>query len=151
MMRGIILQRLERFINFREKFVGVVAFLNNIKKEFKPMFIRSVVIYMAVKIGTILSATLFASIFLINSAIHGLITEITRTGVILFISFLGMIVALKVYFVIYILATHNRSRVIITSLIGKLSLNARRSLYKIKETVHTGLPSFSPEKFKIHL
>ncbi|MBV6517792.1 MAG: hypothetical protein DCC43_07675 [Candidatus Brocadia sp.] len=109
----------------------------------KSFLLKSAVIFMAVKIGIILLATVSTVVFLLNTATPYLTVEMSKTQAMLFAFPLTLIMMFKVYFIGKILMTHDTSKCVIQSVVHGILLKGKQCVRRIGETVPAGLSPFS--------
>ncbi|MCF6157439.1 MAG: hypothetical protein E3K32_02470 [wastewater metagenome] len=134
--------------DFKEKVLRTLAFICGLKERYKPFLKDCFVIYMGVKVGLILLATFSAMAFLLLSITPRLSLEMSLTKALLFTSPLMLIIMLKLYFICKIIVTYDESRLIVESIISRLSFKSRRCLQQIEESFLGDLSQLSPEKIK---
>ena len=146
MLNVITLENRRWVINLREKARKLLKTVYDFKETHKSHFMNCAVVYMSVKIGLILLATLTSLALLIGYVSQQLALEMTKTKSLLLASPLTLIVMLKLYFIFKMLMTYERSRVIIKSVLGVIWSKSRQGLQRVEGTFP--VPPLSLEKAK---
>ena len=131
-------------INIQEKARKLLKTVYDFKETHKSHFMNCAVVYMSVKIGLILLATLTSLALLIGYVSQQLAIEMTKTKALLLASPLTLIVMLKLYFIFKMLMTYERSRVIIRSAIRVIWSKSKEGIQRVEGTLP--LPPLSLEK-----
>lgn len=129
--------------NIQKKSVRLFASIHNFKETHKSFFIKCAIVFMSVKIGLILLATLATMTLLLSSVTPYLAGEMSKTKAMLLASPLTMIIILKLYFIGKILMTYDRSRSVIKSAVNVLLLKGRQGLRRVGETIPADLSPLS--------
>ena len=146
MLNVITLENRRWVINLREKARKLLKTVYDFKETHKSHFMNCAVVYMSVKIGLILLATLTSLALLIGYVSQQLALEMTKTKSLLLASPLTLIVMLKLYFIFKMLMTYERSRVIIRSAIGVIWSKSKEGIQRVEGTLP--VPPLSLEKAK---
>jgi hypothetical protein len=133
---------------FREKCAGCATAIRNFKERYKSVFINSAVAFMAIKLGLIFLATFATMAYFLSTASQYLAMETSKPKAMLLISPLILIIVVKVCFMIKILATHGRARVLVKSAAGYVWLKGKGGLRLAKESVPVGLSTPARERVK---
>ena len=133
-------------INIQEKARKLLKTVYDFKETHKSHFMNCAVVYMSVKIGLILLATLTSLALLIGYVSQQLAIEMTKTKALLLASPLTLIVMLKLYFIFKMLMTYERSRVIIRSAIRVIWSKSKEGIQRVEGTLP--VPQLSLEKAK---
>lgn len=144
----IILKNSRRVTHVPEKLMQLFASLNNFKETHKSFFMKCAVLFMSVKIGLILLATFTTMAFILGSVTQYLAIELSKTKAILFASPLTMIIMLKVYFIVKIVMTYDKSKSMIKAVVSVMLLKGRQGIRRIEETIPADLSPFSLEKVR---
>lgn len=148
MLCTIIMKNSKRVTLLPEKLMQLFAYLHNFKETHKSFFVKCAVIFMSVKIGLIFLATFATMIFLLGSAAPYLAIEMSKTKAILFASPLTMIIMVKLYFIVRILMTYNKSKSMIKAVVSLMLLKGRQGIRRVEETIPADLSPFSLEKVR---
>ena len=139
MLSTIALKNTGWVINIREKTREVLKAINDFKEKHKALLTKCATVYMSVKIGLILLATLSTVAFLIISVSQHLAIEMTKTKALIFATPLTLIIMLKLYFIFKMLMAYEKSRAIINSAVNVMILKGKQEVQRIGETLPAGL------------
>lgn len=150
-IRGVILNTITFentgwVINLQEKARKLLKTVYDFKETHKSHLMNCAVVYMSVKIGLILLASLTSMTLLIGYVSQCIAIEMSKTKALLLASPLTLIVMLKLYFIFRMLMTYERSRAIIKSVLSVIWSKSRQGLQQIEGTFPA--PTLSPEKAK---
>lgn len=148
MLNRIALKNTGLVINIHEKTRDALKAINGFKEKHKALLMKCATVYMSVKIGLILLATLSTVAFLIISVSQHLAIEMSKTKALIFAIPLTLIIMLKLYFIFKMLMAYDRSRAIINSAVNVIILNGKQEVQRIGEAVPVGLSRRSLEKIK---
>ncbi len=148
MMYSIISKDAGWVMDLTKKARQLFTAIHNFKETHKSLFMKCAVIFMSVKIGIILLATVSTMAFFLISVTPYLTGEISRVKVLLFASSLTMIIMLKLYFVCKVLITYDRSRAIMITVFKVLLLKGKQGLRQIGEAIPADLSPLSLEKVR---
>lgn len=112
----------------------------------KSFLRKCATIFMAVKIGIILLATITTMVFLLNTATSYLSIEMSKAHSIFFAFPLTMIILLKLYFIGKILMTYDRSRQVIKSVVQVILLKGKQGIQQIGERIPADVSPLSLKK-----
>lgn len=101
----------------------------------KSFLRKCATIFMAVKIGIILLATITTMVFLLNTATSYLSVEMSQGHSILFAFPLTLIILLKLYFIGKILMTYDTSKRVIKSVVRVILLKGQQGMRQIGERI----------------
>ncbi|MCF6155850.1 MAG: hypothetical protein E3K36_11495 [Candidatus Brocadia sp.] len=144
----IILKSSKRVTRLPEKLMQLFASLHTFKETHKSFFMKCAVLFMSVKVALILLATFTTMAVLLSSATQYLAIELSKTKAILFASSLTMIIMAKLYFIVKILMTYDRSKSMIKAMVSVILLKGRQGIRRIEETIPAYLSPFSLEKVR---
>lgn len=131
------------FLKLQKEARQWVASVGNITTSHKPFLLKCAVIFMAVKIGIILLATITTMAFLLNTATAYLAVEMSKAQAIVFAFPLVMIILFKVYFIGKILMTHDTSKRVIQSVIHGILFKGKEGVRRIGETIPADVSTLS--------
>ena len=146
MLNTITFENTGWVINIQEKARKLLKTVYDFKETHKSYFMNCAVVYMSVKIGLILLATLTSLALLISYVSQQLALEMTKTKALLLASPLTLIVMLKLYFIFKMLMTYERSRVIIRSAFSVIWSKSKEGIQRVEGTFP--VPPLSLEKAK---
>ena len=146
MLNTITFENTGWVINIQEKARKLLKTVYDFKETHKSHFMNCAVVYMSVKIGLILLATLTSLALLISYVSQQLALEMTKTKALLLASPLTLIVMLKLYFIFKMLMTYERSRVIIRSAFSVIWSKSKEGIQRVEGTFP--VPPLSLEKAK---
>ena len=126
MLNTITFENTGWVINIREKARKLLKTVYDFKETHKSHFMNCAVVYMSVKIGLILLATLTSLALLTSYVSQQLAIEMTKTKALLLASPLTLVVMLKLYFIFRMLMTYEGSRAIIKSVLGVIWSKSRQ-------------------------
>ncbi len=124
----------------------LAAILHNFTGTHKAVLIRCAVIFLAIKIGLILLATISATVFMASTATQKISEEMTRTQALLFSTPLTLIMLLKLYFIFRALMAYGGSRKILVAAFHALLLKGGQGLRQIENSLPAVVPQLSPER-----
>lgn len=114
----------------------------------KSFLRKCATIFMAVKIGIILLATITTMVFLLNTATSYLSIEMSKVHSILFAFPLTMIIMLKLYFIGKILMACDTSRCVIQSVVQIILLKGKQGVRRIGDTIPADASPLSLERVR---
>lgn len=112
----------------------------------KSFLLKCATIFMAVKIGVILLATITTMVFLLNTATSYLSVEMSKMHSILFAFPLTLIIMLKLYFIGKILMTYDTSKQVIKSVVQVILLKGKQGMQQIGERIPADVSPLSLKK-----
>lgn len=114
----------------------------------KSFLRKCATIFMAVKIGIILLATITTMVFLLNTATSYLSIEMSKAHSIFFAFPLTMIIMLKLYFIGKILMACDTSRCVIQSVVQIILLKGKQGVRRIGDTIPADASPLSLERVR---
>jgi len=135
-------------VSFQERSGGYASAIRNLKAQYKPVFIKCAVTFMAIKLGLIFLATFAAMAYFLSPAARFLAIETSIPKAMLLVSPLIFVIVVKVCFIIKILITYNRSRAFMKRVVNYVWLKGRERLRHAKESLPVGLHVPSRERVK---
>lgn len=146
MLNTITFENVGWVINLQEKARKLLKSVYVFKETHKSHLMNCAVVYMSVKIGLILLASLTSMALLIGYVSQCIAIEMSKTKALLLASPLTLIVMLKLYFIFRMLMSYERSRVIIRYAVSIIWSKSKEGLQQIEGTFPA--PTLSPEKAK---
>lgn len=146
MLNTITFENTAWVINLQEKARKLLKSVYDFKETHKSHLMNCAVVYMSVKIGLILLASLTSMALLIGYVSQCIAIEMSKAKALLLASPLTLIVMLKLYFIFRMLMTYERSRVIIRYAVSIIWSKSKEGLQQIEGTFPA--PTLSLEKAK---
>ncbi len=148
MLSAITLKNTCCIINIQKKAKEILTDINEFKEKHKAFLMKCATVYMFVKVGLILLATFTTVAFLIISVSQYLAIEMSKAKALILAAPLTLIVILKLYFIIKMLMSYEKSRAIINSALNVIVLKGKQEVQRIGETIPVGLSPLSLKKVK---
>ncbi len=146
MLHTICVQDTPWVIKLRKEARQLLGAVCDMIASHKSFLRKCATIFMAVKIGIILLATITTMVFLLNTATSYLSVEMSKGHSILFAFPLTLIILLKLYFIGKILMTHDTSKRAIRSVVQVILLKGKQGMRQIGETIPADVSPLSLEK-----
>lgn len=135
MLHTICVQDTPWVIKLRKEARQLLGAVCDMIASHKSFLRKCATIFMAVKIGIILLATITTMVFLLNTATSYLSVEMSKMHSILFAFPLTLIILLKLYFIGKILMTYDTSKRVIKSVVQVILLKGKQGMRQIGETI----------------
>ena len=150
MLRTTLSKGTKWAITWDEKARQLLGAVCDMIASHKSFLLKCVTIFMAVKIGIILLATITTMVFLLNTATSYLSIEMSKVHSILFAFPLTLIIILKLYFIGKILMTYDTSKRVIKSVVQVILLKSKQGMRQIGKTIPADLSPLSLRRVRDH-
>lgn len=133
---------------FQRKCAECAIAIRNFKERHKSVFINSAVTFMAIKLGLIFLATFATMAYFLSTASQYLAMETSQPKAMILISPIILIIAVKVCFIIKVLAMHDRIRAFMKAAFDYVWLKGKDGFRLAKESLSVGVNTPAREHVK---